>query len=173
MRPAKTWIVTDTHFNHKAMVLNGWRPADYEARLMKNWSHLVAEQDKVIHLGDVIIGMNGTLKDLLDCLPGRKYLVRGNHDHESDDWYMSHGFDFACQGLVYGGVYFSHAPSFTLPFGTDLNVHGHLHDMKHRGDNIPAHCKLLSMEFTDYCPVLFDEFVGRPPSRKVALGDYF
>lgn len=173
MRPSKTWIITDTHFNHKAMVLKGWRPADYEARIVKNWTNLVQDNDTVIHLGDVILGRNGDLKDILEALPGRKVLVRGNHDHESNDWYIRSGFQWACQGLLYGGVWFTHAPQTTLPDGALLNVHGHLHDAGHRGSNIPDHCKLLALEHTDYHPVLFDDFVGFTPVRKMSIPDYF
>lgn len=173
MRPSKTWITTDTHFNHKAMIIQKWRPEDYEAQVIKNWCYLVAEQDMVIHLGDVILGRNSDLKDILESLPGRKVLVRGNHDHESGDWYMRNGFVYACQGILYGGVWFSHAPALTLPTGAKLNVHGHLHDSDHHGTNIPEHCKLLSLERTGYCPVEFTEFVGFPPSRKVEVGNYF
>lgn len=173
MKPPKTWITTDTHLNHRAMVEKGWRPADYQEQIITNWKQMVNDQDLVIHLGDVIIGRNGTLADILEPLPGRKVLVRGNHDHESGEWYMRKGFIYACQGLLYGGVYFSHAPSITLPTGAKLNVHGHLHDGDHRGKNVPDHCKLLSLEQTGYKPVEFTEFCGFPPSRKVEVGDYF
>lgn len=173
MKPSKTWIITDTHFNHAAMVTKGWRPADYQERIIRNCQQMINPQDRVIHLGDVIIGRNGTLGDIMVQLPGRWALVRGNHDHESGDWYMRKGFIYACQGIMYGGVWFSHAPSLTLPTGAKLNVHGHLHDGVHRGSSIPDHCKLLALEATDYKPVQFEEFCGFSPSNKVDVGNYF
>lgn len=175
MRNHKTWITTDTHFNHKSMIIQKWRPEDYEDRIIKNWARLVMEGDVVIHLGDVILGRNGDLKDILEALPGEKFLVRGNHDHESNMWYMRNGFRWAAQGLLYGGVWFTHAPQTNLPDGALLNVHGHLHDQDHRGgtDSLPEHCKLLALEKTDYCPVEFDDFVGFPPVRKMLIPDYF
>jgi calcineurin-like phosphoesterase family protein len=172
-RRSRTWLVTDTHFNHQRMLKEQWRPADYQDRILKNWRRLVQPDDTVIHLGDVIIGQNGKLGEIVYSLPGIKVLVRGNHDQESDAWYRNRGFTWVCQGMVYGGVYFSHTPAVSLPSGAELNVHGHLHDKTHHGTKLPAHCKLLAMEHTDYCPVLFEDFIGHYPNREVESKNYF
>lgn len=171
MRPSKHWLITDTHFNHQMLVTQGHRPADFQARILSNWRRLVASQDFVWHLGDVILGQNGTLGDILNSLPGTKFLVRGNHDHESDGWYMRHGFQFCAQGVLRGGVWLSHAPALSLPSGAILNVHGHLHNNTHHTEHVtrPEHCKLLALEATDYAPVEFDEFVGFSPVLRSLL----
>jgi calcineurin-like phosphoesterase family protein len=170
-RKQKTWLITDTHFNQETLVSRGYRPAGFGERIKQQWKRLVHPDDLVIHLGDVIMGQNGTLGDILYDLPGAKYLVRGNHDHESDGWYMRHGFSFVTQAILYHGVYLTHAPQATLPDGAILNVHGHLHDDEHRGspNSLPAHCKLLAIEKTDYAPVGFDEFVGFSPLRRLLI----
>jgi calcineurin-like phosphoesterase family protein len=163
VKPTKTWLITDTHFNHTMLVRDGHRPADFQKRVVANWQRLVKPQDTVWHLGDVILGQNGTLKEILDTLPGVKYLVRGNHDHESNAWYLRHGFAFVAQGVLHGGVWLTHAPQATLPDGAVINVHGHLHvkEVGHRhGEAFPEHCKLLSLEEQNYAPVELAAFVG-------------
>jgi calcineurin-like phosphoesterase family protein len=169
MKPPRTWLVTDTHFNHKMLEEMGHRPAGSTELLLTNWRKLVSDQDFVYHLGDVILGMNSTLKAILDSVPGRKFLVRGNHDYSSNTWFMRNGFDFVAQGILHGGVWLSHAPAVNLPSGAILNVHGHLHDSTHHGTDFPDHCKLLSLEQVGYKPVLFDDFVGFSPARRLLL----
>jgi calcineurin-like phosphoesterase family protein len=171
MRQPKEWLITDTHFNHKLLEERGYRPAGFTGLILDNWRRLVHPEDTVYHLGDVIIGQNGTLGAILETVPGRKILVKGNHDHESNAWYLRKGFDFVAQGILHGGVWFSHIPAETLPSGALLNVHGHLHDDEHRGSNFPEHCKLLSLEQVNYEPVEFTDFVGFSPMRRLLIGE--
>lgn len=149
----------------------GFRPIGFTELVLKNWRELVNEIDTTIHLGDVILGENGTLGEILATIPGRKILVRGNHDLESNAWYERHGFHYVAQGILHGGVWLSHYPCINLPDGAVLNVHGHLHNNTHRGDAaiLPAHCKLLAIENTEYKPVEFNEFVGFSPMRRLLL----
>ena len=64
-------------------VVAGW--ADYTARLEKNWRELVGPEDTVVIAGDISWGMD--LREaaadfaFLDRLPGRKILMKGNHDY--------------------------------------------------------------------------------------------
>jgi calcineurin-like phosphoesterase family protein len=135
--------------------------------VIANWRKLVSLEDLVFHLGDVILGKNGTLFNILVHLPGKKVLVRGNHDHESNGWYMRNGFQFVAQGILHGGVWLTHAPQVTLPDGAVLNVHGHLHTLELE---LPKHCKLLSLERENYAPVEFNSFVGFSPMTRKLLG---
>jgi len=125
------------------------------------WLNLVQPEDLVIHCGDVTWKAK-TLASDLTVLPGRKVLVRGNHDNESLSWYMRNGFDFACDSFVFKKVLFTHAPANELPGIALLNVHGHLHGNGHRleGYEPKPFQRLLALEKTKYCPVSFDKFVG-------------
>jgi calcineurin-like phosphoesterase family protein len=156
----KRWILTDTHWNHEAMITRGWRPANYQERSLANIRRLVAPEDKVLHLGDVIFARSAELQAILLSLPGIWELVKGNHDHRRDQWYRDMGFAAVNDAAVIGDVYLTHEPAGCLLRDTRLNVHGHLHDDLHRveeGYPEPWH-RLLALELTDYCPVLFDEF---------------
>lgn len=169
MRIPKTWVVTDTHFNHKTLVEEGWRPADYQRRIMREWAHVVHGDDLVYHLGDVIFGNQSELSSIMASLPGTKVLVRGNHDKQSDGWFTSRGFAYVASGILTKGVWLSHHPAQKLPDGALVNVHGHLHNSTHRGDpkDFPAHCRLLALEYTDYKPVELEKFAGLSAYAKI------
>jgi calcineurin-like phosphoesterase family protein len=131
-RQSLDWVIADTHFNHLAMQrLAGW-PKDWMDRIFTQWKHLVAEQDYVYHLGDVIFYHYPDLENLLAALPGTKILCMGNHDHKPAKWYMRQGFAFAGEMVVTGNVLFSHKPVKNFPDGVDYNIHGHLHGATHR-----------------------------------------
>lgn len=66
-------------------VFEGW--ANYVARLEKNWRAVVGEKDTVVIAGDVSWAMKleETAADFrfLHSLPGKKLIIKGNHDY----WY--------------------------------------------------------------------------------------
>lgn len=169
-RLPKTWLTTDTHFNHEMLSERGYRPSDFNERIISAWKRLVLPEDTIYHLGDVILKRQSELTGILSDLPGRKILIRGNHDRESDGWYIRAGFVCVVQAALVGGVYLTHAPQVTLPDGAIINVHGHLHGNGngHRpsGD---AKCKLLALEDTDYHPVELIEFVAFQPRRGIVM----
>ncbi len=98
------FVIADTHISlstGKSMsVFDGW--SDYEQRLKKNWEALVGEDDTVVIPGDVSwsLDMNEGKKDFefLDSLPGRKLLMKGNHDYwwstkrKADIFFEENGF---------------------------------------------------------------------------------
>ena len=79
--------IADPHLSldaDKSMeVFRGWQ--DYVARLEANWRAVVGEEDTVVIAGDLSWGMSlaGALRDMqfLHSLPGRKLLLKGNHDY--------------------------------------------------------------------------------------------
>jgi len=129
----KIFVISDTHWNHENIKVFENRPDNYHALIEKNWNRLVAPEDLVIHLGDVIFSRASELKDILGRLNGKKVLALGNHDHKSPNWYMDNGFEFASSYLIYGRIAFSHCPLTPLPKQAnfswekevELNIHGH------------------------------------------------
>ncbi len=153
------WVITDTHFNHKAMVKSCGRPENFTSLICENWRRMVKPKDTVIHLGDCSWSPEGMNRLL--ALPGKKILVRGNHDDKSLDKYMAMGWDFACDSVVMKlsgvTVLFSHAPRWG--HRADINIHGHFHDL-HREDFSRLYLP-LSLEAMGYMPIaLNDEFLG-------------
>jgi calcineurin-like phosphoesterase family protein len=143
----KIWVIADTHFYHENIKRYQGRPDDFNEQIIRNWSKAVTYDDVVIHLGDVIFGLDKEkrLPSLMASLPGRKILCRGNHDPKPAEWYMERGFDFACDYFVYQGVAFSHAPLTPLPPQTFVNdgnpvrwnIHGHFHKGSIKPDAVP------------------------------------
>ncbi len=82
-------------------IFTGWQ--DYEKRLADNWRRLVTPDDTVVIAGDISWGMNlsESLPDFafLDALPGRKLILKGNHDYwwstkrKADDCFRENGFE--------------------------------------------------------------------------------
>jgi calcineurin-like phosphoesterase family protein len=163
------YLIADTHLNHPMLVTSGKRPPDYQERIINNWRANVGPDDTVLHLGDVIMRNAADLASILAGLPGRKVVVRGNHD-ESCAWLERHGFDLAVDSLVRDEILFTHVPATPLPEGIHLNVHGHLHRLDDLPTNAwegvdeayyrthPEQYALVSIEET-FTPILLDDFV--------------
>ena len=83
--------------------------------------------DKVYVLGDV--SMTKSTKSLLAGLPGTKRLVKGNHDHFSDNWYHEAGFTRIYGVRQLDGIWLTHVPMHpqSLSGRAIGNIHGHLH----------------------------------------------
>lgn len=169
------YLISDTHFNHQNIATYCQRPTDFTELIIKRWNETVKPEDTVIHLGDVQIGKKSLW--IMPALPGRKILVRGNHDRQqSCSWWMEHGFDFACDGMRFRNCWLTHEPSTLLADGTELNIHGHLHNIwdgfrnpeDKRADafqlrRLKNHWqRLFAIEYTDYRPVEFNKFVSHP-----------
>ena len=83
------YAIADLHLSkgtgkNKSMdIFSGWE--NYEDRLEKNWRKIVKPDDTVIMAGDFSWGLKleETKKDFefLESLPGKKILLKGNHDY--------------------------------------------------------------------------------------------
>jgi calcineurin-like phosphoesterase family protein len=166
------YLISDTHFNHTKIATYCDRPENFTEILIRNWQNIIKPDDLVIHLGDVFIGKAEGWYAIKSALPGRKVLVRGNHDRQrSVGWWMSHGFEFACDGMRFRNCWLTHEPDTSRAGGCDLNIHGHLHNIWHgfNPDNGEKQTRLhhdwqrlFSVEYTNYMPVEFDKFVAHP-----------
>ena len=76
------FVIGDTHLSlstDKPMdIFGGWK--NYMQRLEENWRSVVQPQDTVIIPGDVSWGMKEDVL-FLHRLPGKKILMKGNHDY--------------------------------------------------------------------------------------------
>ena len=91
-------------------VFRGWQ--DYQRRLAENWRALVRPEDTVVLAGDISWAMrlSDTLADFrfLDALPGRKLLMKGNHDYWWTTRRKMEAF-FAAEGLTTLGILHNNA----------------------------------------------------------------
>ena len=129
------FLVSDTHFGHAGVCrflrsdgtkLRPWdNPDEMDEEMIRRWNDTVRPNDKVYHLGDVVINRKA-LKTLWR-LNGDKVLIRGNHDIFRDDEYREHFRELRAYHVM-NGMILSHIPIHTeslARFGT--NIHGHLH----------------------------------------------
>lgn len=149
------WVITDTHINHTAMINRCNRPKNFSALICKNWKQMVKPKDTIIHLGDCAWDDRGMEKLLK--LPGKKILIRGNHDHKTFQEYMDMGWDFAAESIELKfdrlTILFTHAPRWNHQ--ANINIHGHFHDL-HREDFCHLYLP-LSLESMGYMPIALDE----------------
>lgn len=179
MKQPKIWVATDTHFFHKGIVRRGVRPPDHNERTAEALSKL-GPDDTLIHLGDFAFAKYSEAAEIMNRCPARsKILLLGNHDNQSYSYYTRHGFTAAMETMTlqHGGknILFSHRPlrrawGWELPYGLDLNIHGHLHLRNHRDeesewqDEEDERWFLLSHEAVGYRPVLLDDILeGKIP----------
>ena len=83
----KLFIIGDTHFGldaEKPMDVFGSRWEDHASKISESWKNRISENDVTIVNGDLSwgISLNETRRDLalLNSFPGRKILLKGNHD---------------------------------------------------------------------------------------------
>lgn len=177
MSTPKTWIISDPHLNHHKIETYCDRPSDFTDQIVQNWQTMVRPEDLIICDGDVFIGSTTGWKAIYPGLPGRKILIRGNHDwHHNCTWWMQNGFDFACDAMIFRHIWFTHKPAKSLPPGTYLNIHGHLHNIWHgfhkdepdterltrAGKLYNPWQRLFAVEYTDYKPVELEKFISDP-----------
>lgn len=157
-------IISDTHFGHKALKKRiGSRPSNFEEMIIRNWNRMVAPEDMIIHLGDLFIGNQSIWLETAAKLNGNKILVKGNHDERSYSWYMNKGFNFCCESFTWNlfgyNIMFTHKPVAEGDF--DINIHGHLHDGRHRDMTTDERHILISLEKNGYQPQLLNTLVRK------------
>ena len=136
LKNSKTYFISDTHFNHKNIIKYCNRPfKDIEEMnrvLIENWNNTVTDFDTVFHLGDVALTSESDMKELIQKLKGKKFLIRGNHDKKSKEFFRKVGFGFIPENplkLNKEKLILSHKPlkDTEIPKGY-VNVHGHIHN---------------------------------------------
>lgn len=178
------FLTSDTHFGHTGVCrftrndgvtkLRPWDDAnEMDEEMVRRWNDRVRPNDKVYHLGDVVI--NRKALSTMSRLNGDKVLIRGNHDIFRDDEYRLYFRELRAYHVM-NGMILSHIPihpDSLSRFGT--NIHGHLHANRVRkarsvdirtgevlyGDEIDPRYHCVCVEQTDYTPILFEDVIKR------------
>ena len=152
------FLIADTHMGHENICRYCNRPRGFENLVMERWRERVRPEDVVIHLGDLSFEEAWVRK--LGALPGRKILIRGNHDRLPTETYLEAGWlVMEAMVLKLAGlrIVCSHRPMFGHDY--DFNIHGHQHDL-HVLDDTRLYLP-VALEHTRYAPVAMDEsFMG-------------
>jgi calcineurin-like phosphoesterase family protein len=181
---ANTFLISDTHFSHANILTfkkedgSPLRPfasvEEMDEEMIKRWNETVKPNDKVYHLGDVVI--NRKALSTLRRLNGDKVLIRGNHDIFRDDEYRQHFRELRAYHVM-NGMILSHIPVHADSLGRfGVNIHGHLHAnrvMRAQGvdtqtgevlysDKIDPRYHCVCVEQTpDFAPILFEDVLAR------------
>jgi len=179
-----TFLVSDTHFGHAGVCrfteadgvtkIRPWTdPAEMDEAMIQRWNDVVRPNDKVYHLGDVVI--NRKSLPTLHRLNGDKVLIRGNHDIFRDDEYREYFRELRAYHVL-NGMILSHIPVHEASLGRfGTNIHGHLHTSrvkKARGvdaktgtvlysdeNDVRYHC--VCVEQTGFAPILLEDVYKR------------
>ena len=181
---ARVFLISDTHFGHEKTCTTFKRDDGSPLRpfscaeemdefMVKSWNERVRPNDKVYHLGDVVIARK-CLKTLAR-LNGDKVLIRGNHDIFQLEDYTTYFRDIRGYHVM-NGLILSHVPVHTdslARFGA--NIHGHLHANRvrqARGVDVKTgeilyskeidpryHC--VCVEHTEFAPISLEEVYDR------------
>ena len=172
---SKVYFISDTHFLHDAIVEYCERPDNHNKIMIERWNSVVNPEDYVFHLGDFSAGVgkhnNGyeKLKKIASLLNGEKHLIRGNHDHYTDEQYKNDfGFASVQDYVVYKEYFLCHYPLIIDKYtkerhienfqkmkeifkqsGSKYLVHGHSHRKRFGGKRIN-----VAVEQLEYSPIL-------------------
>jgi calcineurin-like phosphoesterase family protein len=170
------FLVSDTHFGHAGVCkflrddgtkLRPWdNPEEMDEEMVKRWNETVRPNDKVYHLGDVVI--NRKALKILSRLNGDKVLIKGNHDIFKLEDYTPYFRDIRSYHVMNGTI-LSHIPlheSALYRFGT--NIHGHTHSnrvlipdtfLRRQIPDVRYQC--VCVEQTDFRPILLEDVFKR------------
>ena len=127
---SKVFLIADLHLGHANVIgfagkHRPWKNVyEHDEALKNNWLCSVTKRDVVYVLGDVAFSE----KDLKDfgAWPGRKILVRGNHDRLSEKSYRRI-FEKIYGIFPYKGFWITHCPIHPQELRGRINIHGHIH----------------------------------------------
>lgn len=146
---------------HEKIIDYAGRPNDHEAMMVKRWKHKVKEGNRILHLGDVFFGgdkgYENYILNIMPHLPGKKYLILGNHDKRKFD-YARLGFTVIKPfSIMFKGyeVSFDHYPKL-IHTGDKrrIHVHGHTHSNPYSSGDYESWGNInVSVEVIDYRPV--------------------
>jgi calcineurin-like phosphoesterase family protein len=181
------FLVSDTHFGHAGVCrfvrndgctpLRPWDNADeMDEFMVRAWNERVGPNDKVYHLGDVVI--NRKALGIMRRLNGDKVLIRGNHDIFRDTDYREHFRELRAYHVM-NGMILSHIPIHSESlgrFGTNIHGHTHANRVMLPGFNgkitdivdVRYHC--VCVEQTDFAPILFEDVVKRIEAEGGQIG---
>ena len=165
------FLVSDTHFGHAGVCrfmcddgvtkIRPWTdPDEMDEEMVKRWNETVKPNDKVYHLGDVVI--NRRCLRILNRLNGDKVLIKGNHDIFKLGDYTPYFRDIRAYHVM-NNMILSHIPLHPESQGRfRANIHGHLHQRRVLKDgHIDPFYFNVSVEQIDFRPILFEEVLAK------------
>ena len=159
-----TFFISDTHFGHEKCCTvfkredgSPLRPfsngEEMDEEMVKRWNSVVRPQDKVYHLGDVVI--NRKFLPILSRLNGQKRLIMGNHDIFGSKEYLKYFYEISAYRIFVDQFILTHMPLHPdcVSDRFKVNVHGHTHANKMDDPRYFSVC----VEQIDYTPISIED----------------
>ncbi|MGL4668395.1 MAG: metallophosphoesterase family protein [Saezia sp.] len=173
------YFISDTHFCHSHIIELCGRPFhsvhEMHQVLISNWNSRITEKDEVYILGDFLYkGSGNDANQILECLQGKKYLIRGNHDQflDAPDFNQKH-FEWVKDYFVlsYEGRKFIlfHYPILEWQgfFGDSIHLYGHVHNssksplQKARFDILGKNAVNVCVDANNFSPLSIREILRK------------
>lgn len=173
---SKIWMTSDLHFGHDREFI--WGPRGFKnvqemnEAIVKNWNAVVAPEDKVYVLGDLMLGDNEAGIKMIKQLKGTIHVILGNHDTKTRaEMYkecpnvadVQHATVIKFKGYTF---YLSHYPTMTSNHDENkplkaqtISLCGHSHytnKFEDMGKGIIYH---VEMEAHNCKPILIEEII--------------
>jgi calcineurin-like phosphoesterase family protein len=152
------FFIADMHINEEDIIHYESRPyttvdsMNYD--ILLKWNDIIKNNDIVYVVGDVGVDVDKYIKQL----NGVKYLIKGNHDVKSNQYYRDIGFEEVYDHPIILDNFWivSHEPMYinnNMPYA---NIFGHVHNNPmYKTCSSRSYC--VSVERIDYKPISFDK----------------
>lgn len=125
---SRVWVTSDWHLGHSGITRfrkQFHTDEAHDAAVISMYHDMgVTKRDVVFMLGDMAFTETGLME--IARLPGRKILVRGNHDDRSEALTRA-VFDEIHGAYRYKNCFLTHIPIHPMELYGGYNVHGHCH----------------------------------------------
>jgi len=181
------YFISDHHWGHKAVIWMSQRPFDdvhqMNMHMIEKWNEVVGPDDEVYYLGDFMYKMNPNMfvRNVLNNLNGKIYLIKGNHDKRHLNKYMDriewvkdyYEMTYTHEEKEYWFKLF-HYPIYSWDgmWRKSIHLHGHTHTNKEDsyfksfGNIKNVNCEFLD----DYKPIsiveIINEFKNKDLTKK-------
>ena len=158
---SEIFFIADTHFGHNEIIKYENRPFsdidEMDRILISNWNNTVSDSDTVFMLGDFSAYPKDKSQEICRCLKGRKFLVMGNHDTQSENYYHEIGFESVSRYpiIIENFWILSHEPLYINKNMPYANIFGHVHSNPIYKDFSPQSF-WVSAERINYTPLDFN-----------------
>jgi calcineurin-like phosphoesterase family protein len=172
----KIWFTSDLHLGHDREFMYGPRGFSsifqHDEELLARWNSVVAPEDTVYILGDLILNSNEHGMKFLNWLNGEFHVILGNHDTSTriklyEECEKIKSIQYATM-IKYkkGYFYLSHYPTLTANYEEEgpwhkniINLYGHTHQQTKFFDGNPFMYH-VGLDSHNCYPVNIDEIIS-------------
>ena len=167
------YFIADLHLYHENIIRFCERPfanvEEMNAALIRNWNQVVTQKDEVYILGDFIVrGSGEQANEVLHQLNGKKYLIKGNHEHylkapDFDTSLFESINDYAEISYNKRKFVLFHYPilEWSGYYRESIHLYGHVHNSKvsYFNELLGPRAVNVGADLIDFKPISIDEII--------------